>query len=114
MRLASTFVVSIAAGSALAQPASFTGLGTLPGWSGSRVSAVSADGATAAVDLVSNSGWQAARWSAAGGLVAIPLRSGATVSWSIAMSADGSVIIGSDDNGNWRWSASGGYQALHL
>ncbi len=52
---------------------------------------------------------QAFRWTAADGLA--PLGSGNN---ALAISEDGRVIVGSDANGAYRWTAEGGFQSLAL
>jgi probable HAF family extracellular repeat protein len=103
------------------RPATFAGIGTLPGYTDSGVSAVSANGGVA-VGEVSNAagGRQAVRWQAASGLTAIGFLPGGTFSTAPAVSSSGDRILvtGNVDTGGLRysgmsvWSLATGFQLV--
>jgi len=120
--LAAAFVAQVAA----ATP-SFTALGFLTGGRPfSRATNISADGSTVVGNGLSASAGQAFRWTAAGGMEALPIAGPATWSQARAVSADGSVVVGEllgpNTNGvgslqseAFRWSAADGTAPLgHL
>src|SRR5947207_290500 len=93
-------------------PASFQGLGLLPGGTGSEALLISANGLVvcgAVLDSGSNS--QAFRWTENGGMVAIPgIAGGQFHNYADGISADGSVIFGLDQfyGRAFRWTEPGG------
>jgi uncharacterized membrane protein len=97
-------------------PASFQGLGHLPGGTNSSASAVSADGMTVVGYDTIGSNYQAFRWTAAAGVVALGLLPGATASVATAASSNGSTIVGycqfASNTLAFRWTAAGGMVAL--
>lgn len=106
----------------VAQSASFTPLGDLPGGATfSKASAISADGLVIVGDsIVKHDNWRAFRWTAAGGMVGLGTL---PKPWSIAgsssaddVSGDGSVIIGGSDGfpvgGSFRWTQASGMVPL--
>ena len=97
------------------------GLGDLPG--GDLFSAlwgnesISADGSTVVGSSASASGHEAFRWTSAQGMVALGLPQGAQDSFAIAVSGDGSIIVGRVDysvfSGNaFIWDAIHGVRGL--
>ncbi len=76
------------------KPATFVGIGTLPGYTDSGVTAVSANGG-AAVGTASNAAGdrQALRWQAASGVSAIGFLPGGTSSTAAAVSANGDRVL---------------------
>jgi probable HAF family extracellular repeat protein len=74
--------------------ASFEGLGHLAGGSCSEATAVSADGSVVVGTSCTASGVQAFRWTAADGIVAIPIPEGLTESWAIDVSSDADFVLG--------------------
>jgi probable HAF family extracellular repeat protein len=106
----SAAVLAAIAGSALAQPATFRGLGALPASDNSAATAVSADGAT----VVGRSGTLAFVWTAASGLTPLPLLPGYTSqAVALGVSGDGSTVVGvgsgvgSTDRA-FKWTPAGG------
>src|SRR5262245_44826767 len=95
-------------------PASFQGLGFLPGWVESRAAAVSADGSVVVGTLGYETGThaQAFRWTAAGGMVGLGNLPGADDSFGTGVSADGAVVVGRSLGATYeaafRWTAAGG------
>lgn len=78
---------------------------------------VSSDGSTLVGQSASSNGWEAFRWTAAGGLQGLgDLPGGTFSSVAIAVSSDGSVVAGSSSSANgweaFRWTAAGGMQGL--
>jgi probable HAF family extracellular repeat protein len=98
---------------ALAGP-SFQGLGDLPGGdSESYASAISLDGTTVVGQGLSANGYEAFRWTAAGGIQGLGDLSGGTFySAAYAVSANGAVVVGegqsTDGQEAFRWTASSG------
>ncbi len=98
---------------------SMVGLGDLPGGSfisGAR--AVSADGATVAGQGWSTSGGEAFRWTEGDGMVGLGTLGGGA-SEAEGISADGTVIVGTSENGAsagyseaFRWTVEGGMVGL--
>lgn len=95
------------------------GLGHLPGGSSySSAYAVSGDGSTIVGRSSSANGYEAFRWTAAGGMIGLGIASGSTSSVGTSVSSDGAVIVGynSNDGGSvqqaFRWTASGGMTTL--
>ena len=122
-RWASPLVVLVlAAAPAIAQVASFTPLGDLPGGAVlSQANGVSADGQWVVGQSVSTDGMQAFRWSAADGLLPMgDLPGGGFHSVALAASADGSVIVGASQSSNtgavgaeaFRWTLATGLVPL--
>jgi len=106
--------LALAALAALAEPvpcaaaqACFQGLGMLPGAEQSQVHGLSADGAT----VVGDSGGQAFRWTAAGGLEGLAFLPGDSTSSALAVSHDGGVVVGWSGDASLqvavRWTSSG-------
>jgi probable HAF family extracellular repeat protein len=120
MRWTFVSLVLLAGHVALAQGASFTGLGDLPGGSfHSEAHAVSADGQVIVGMSLAGDGAQAFRWTETSGLVELgDLDGGIVDSRAFAVSSDGSVIAGrsAGPNGNRaiRWTAAGGMADLGL
>src|SRR5262245_55833702 len=86
----------------------FRGLGTLPGERSSSAAAVSGDGAT----ITGQSGTDAYRWTAAGGMERLPYLVPGEFAQGMSVSYDGSFIAGTIVSGGGgravRWSAGGG------
>jgi probable HAF family extracellular repeat protein len=97
--------------SAHAEPM-FMGLGDLPGGTFDSSSwAVSADGSTVVGESVSASGYEAFRWTSAGGMLGL----GANVTEIAAgVSADGSTVVGGGSTpysySAFRWTSGGGLE----
>ncbi len=97
-------------------PASFQGLGDLPGGNfGSYATGVSADGSVVVGASYSASGREAFRWTAAGGMVGLgDLPGGGFESAAWGVSGDGSVVVGYSNSATmnnseaFRWTAAGG------
>jgi len=102
--------------------ASFTGLGFLPGYTGSEAVAVSSDGRVVAGTAgTSARPSQAFRWTAQAGMVGLGFMAGGTYSAATGISADGSVVLANGDSastpttpprGLFRWSAALGVVRL--
>jgi probable HAF family extracellular repeat protein len=77
------------------EPATFTGIGTLPGYRDSGVSALSANGGVAVGEAynAAGGGKAALRWQAASGVSAIGFLPGGTTSTATAVSASGDRIL---------------------
>jgi len=109
----------------------FRGLGFLSGLSESSAAAVSADGSVVvgsaayrkitevvlAYGFIAPNGYQAFRWTPAGGMVGLGFPAGMNDGRAVAVSADGSVVVGCCQGltgSGWtgqqafRWSAAGG------
>src|ERR1041384_6096874 len=112
-------------GSAWAQ--TLTGLGVLPGGTGSQAHAVSGDGNVVVGSAFFNTEIQgrAFRWTPAGGMVSLGSVPGGSESWANGVNSDGSVVVGecvrpvapgSGQNTGvaFRWDAAGGMQELFL
>jgi len=74
--------------------ATFQGLGCLTRGSCSEATAVSADGSVVVGTSCTASGVQAFRWTAAEGIVGIPIPEGLTESWATDVSADSNFVLG--------------------
>jgi len=108
--------------SVLASTYTFQGLGDLTGGSFlSYARAVSADGSVVVGGSSSDSGTEAYRWTAGGGMVGLGfLNSAATpISFAFGVSADGSVVAGgsflnnlSSETEVFRWTSGGGMVGL--
>lgn len=99
-------------------------LGALPSATDTRATAISADGST----VVGQSGYSrlypspgydgsytAFRWTQAGGIQSLGEPLDATDSRATAVSADGTVVVGSSGDGAFRWTQESGMQDLgHL
>ncbi|MCZ6698278.1 MAG: PEP-CTERM sorting domain-containing protein, partial [Planctomycetota bacterium] len=99
--------------------ASFQGLGDLPGASfDSMAFAVSADGSTVVGRGLVPAGFEAFRWTQAGGMVGLgDLPGGSFRSDAFGVSADGSVVVGASPSAfsvpeAFRWTQAGGMVAL--
>jgi probable HAF family extracellular repeat protein len=120
--LASVSVAASLAGGAWAQQPSITWLGTLPNGARSYAQGVSADGAVVAgydEAVIDDEGvggeLRALRWTRSSG--AAPLATLGANSQSLAVSADGSLLVGwtEDTTGMWRaakWGADGSLTVL--
>lgn len=103
---------------ATVSPATFTGIGFLPGGTSSQAIAVSQDGLVVVGGSVVASGRsQAFRWSARDGMAGLGLMPGGSSSIALAVSADGSAVVGYGDalsagSAAFRWSASTGLVQL--
>lgn len=95
------------------------GLGKLTGgstWSEAR--AVSDDGSVVVGDSGSALGTQAFRWTSSGGMVGLGILSGYDASYAYAVSSDGSVVVGYNENDSTdattaiRWTETSGMQTL--
>jgi probable HAF family extracellular repeat protein len=97
-------------------PASFQGLGFLPGDNFSSAAGVSADGSVVVGSSSDNLSSRAFRWTAAGGMVDLGTLPGAAGGQANDCSADGSVIVGSTSSTGygqaWRWTAASGMVAI--
>jgi probable HAF family extracellular repeat protein len=103
-------------------PATFTGLGILPGYASSEATAVAANGTIVAGTVATTAGnRQAFRWSAASGPTGIGFIPGGTSSAATGISALGTVIAGSGDANTgtppaslagFRWTSDAGAQRL--
>jgi probable HAF family extracellular repeat protein len=103
-----------------------TPVGDLPGGIYNISNGVSADGSVVVGNSYDDSGGQAFRWTAAGGMVGLGRPPGDFYSYARAVNADGSVVVGGSDyaadDGSeiyriqaFRWTAAGGMQGLgHL
>ena len=97
-------------------PASFQGLGHLPGFTNSDGGDISADGSTVVGESrdFNTGGSRAYRWTAATGMVDLGTLPGGTVSYASAVSADGSVVVGRGNTSGatgahaYRWTAATG------
>lgn len=95
--------------SAQAASPSFMGIGVLPGWSISSPAGVSADGSVVAGTLFGapGAGYQAFRWTAPSGMVALPF---GTIARDV--SADGSAVVGQRQSLHgtmaFRWTSTEG------
>jgi probable HAF family extracellular repeat protein len=89
-------LVLVTASAAFAQNRpSFTGVGDLAGGAvSSSADAVSADGTVVVGGSEGANGAQAFRWTAAGGIAALPNLSGGTSSQANGISADGTIVVG--------------------
>ena len=74
--------------------AGFEGLGYLPGGSCSEAAAVSADGSVVVGTSCTASGVRAFRWTAADGMVEIPVPAGLADTWATGVSSDGAYVSG--------------------
>jgi len=98
--------------------ATFMGLGDLPGGSFySEANGVSADGSVVVGGSDSASGYQAFRWTQAGGMTGLGDLPGASFhSTAEGVSADGSVVVGYGDSGGagtaFVWDAAHGMRNL--
>jgi len=120
--LASVSVAALLTGGAWAQQPSITWLGTLPNGARSYAQGVSADGAVVAgydEAVIDDEGvggeLRALRWTRTGGTT--PLATRGANSQSLAVSADGSLLVGwtEDTAGMWRaakWEADGSLTLL--
>jgi probable HAF family extracellular repeat protein len=96
----------------------FLGLGDLPGGSSfSRAWGVSADGSVVVGFDSAAAGFEAFRWTEAGGMAGLgDLPGGSFGSWARSVSADGSTVIGvgHSENGSeaFRWTEAGGMVGL--
>jgi probable HAF family extracellular repeat protein len=99
-------------------PASFQGLGDLPGGDfGSAALGVSADASVVVGYGTVSSGAEAFRWTAGGGMVGLgDLPGGSFWSNAVGASADGSVVVGwgtgSSGDEAFQWTAGGGMAGL--
>jgi probable HAF family extracellular repeat protein len=108
-------IVVIFSGHGVCVAATFQGLGYLTGGSCSEATAVSANGLVVVGTSCTASGVQAFRWTAAEGIVGIPIPQGLTESWATDVSADANYVLGhgriSDtppyDYEGFRWHISG-------
>ncbi len=90
-----------------AQPASFQGLGTLPGLAHSSAVALSADGTTVVGPDGTVASTHPFRWTAATGWTAIFAQ--VFYWWATGVSADGSVVVGTNDQERpVRWAQATG------
>jgi probable HAF family extracellular repeat protein len=98
-------------------PSSFVGLGDLPGSAFySAAHGVSADGTAAVGYSATDLGWEAFRWTPAGGMVSIGILGG-NESYAFATSANGSVVVGTSDIDDFntiafRWGPATGLVSL--
>ena len=102
-----------------ARAVSFFGLGFLSGSTASSASDVSLDGTTVVGRSRLASGWQAFRWSSAGGMQPLGfLTPSIPSSEALGTSADGSVVVGQVSNGRsafdvgFRWTSASGMQSI--
>jgi probable HAF family extracellular repeat protein len=103
-------------------PATFTGLGILPGYASSRATAISLDGSVVAGTVATTSGnRQAFRWNAVQGITGLGFLPGGTTSAATGISASGAVVAGSGDADNgipptssaaFRWTGDTGAQRI--
>jgi probable HAF family extracellular repeat protein len=123
MRLASTAALAatfVGAPAAMAQSASFQGLGDVSGGAFfSQAAGVSADGNVVVGSSTAGTGTEAFRWTSAGGMAGLgDLPGGGTQSRAFGTSADGSVVVGhgvtSEGDIAFRWTQSGGMVGLGL
>lgn len=109
-----TASVLACAGAAQAQYG-FHGLSSLPGYTSSYGTGVSADGSTATLTLTSIQGiYRAARWTSGGGVQDLGTTFG-EISVSTGASGDGSIVVGWDDGilrRGMRWTQGTGPQTL--
>jgi probable HAF family extracellular repeat protein len=100
----------------------FQGLGALEPGGNSAATGISADGGVI-VGYASLGGTQTGfRWTAAGGMVAIPRPDGMPHAWASGVSADGSYVCGwassnpptAASTEGWRWNISGAMDTLVL
>ena len=103
------------------ESATFTGIGTLPGYADSKVSALSANGGVAVGTAYDAAGSpQALRWQAVTGVSAIGFRPGGTTSTASAVSASGdrTLVSGNGNIGGVHgsaitvWSLAEGFQIV--
>jgi probable HAF family extracellular repeat protein len=115
--------VSIAAGIIFpgsSQAAFFQGLGHLPGGNFPSVAwSVSADGLVVVRECVSESGYEAFRWTSDSGMVGLGYVPGSSDSYAYDLSSAGSVIVGYNTMATgfeaFRWTSIGGMLGLgHL
>ena len=87
------------------------GLGDLPGGTfNSDARGVSADGSVVVGNARARS-TRRSRWTAAGGMVPLGTLPGENASLGLAVSADGSVVVGGGGEA-WRWTAADGMEPL--
>jgi uncharacterized membrane protein len=95
-----------------------TPLGSLPGQAfHSAAKAVSADGSVIVGETIGNpsgSNRQAFRWTSADGMMPLTGAPTNARSEALAVSADGTVIVGTANQTAFRWTASGGMQLLPI
>jgi uncharacterized membrane protein len=107
-RSAFALVTASAIVSVASAQATFTPLGMPAGSTGSSATGVSANGAVV-VGIADNSAW---RWTPSDGIIPIPNLPGTSASQGVAVSDDGSTVVGSfSGNGNdyaFRWTAETG------
>jgi probable HAF family extracellular repeat protein len=98
------------------QAGGMVGLGDLPGGSfSSWAYDVSADGSVVVGSgNTTASGSEAFRWTRAGGMVGLGFLPGGTSSSAIAVSDDGSVVVGASSGRPFRWTQATGMVALDL
>ena len=104
----------------LSNAASFQGLGYLTGGTCSEATAVSPDGSVVVGTSCTASGVQAFRWTAAEGIVGIPIPAGLVESWATDVSADGKYVLGHGRKSDsppyeyegFRWHVSGGLDRI--
>lgn len=86
---------------------SFTGVGQLPnGGNGSNIYGISADGNTAVgLARIGTQSWKAVKWTVTDKLVILNGLSG--LSYAMAASGDGSIIVGSANSKAFRWTQAG-------
>ncbi len=94
-----------------------TGLGDLPGNSFSSIAyGVSADGSVVVGNGYSTSGFEAFRWTEAGGMEGLGYLTGGSYSQASDVSANGSVVVGQGNSASgteaYRWSQGGGMVGL--
>ena len=92
-------------------PASFQGIGFLPGDTLSEAIGISPDGSVVVGLSDGSTGGHAFRWTATGGMVGLGSIGG---SYSVAggVSADGSVVVGGSSNQPFRWTSATGMVGL--
>ncbi|MCH8881338.1 MAG: PEP-CTERM sorting domain-containing protein [Planctomycetes bacterium] len=110
-------VLTVVAAASAGQPASFQGLGDLPGGDfASYPRGLTADGSIVIGGSDDSAGLQAFRWTQAEGIDCLRNLSGACVDFNAGrISADGSVVIGSIPLGGLglRWTPAGGVEFLN-
>jgi probable HAF family extracellular repeat protein len=99
-------------------PASFQGLGFLPGDTYSHAYGISADGSVVVGDSGTPGFTRAIRWTAAGGMANLGHLPGSDNGHANACSTNGAVIVGADYDEStllsqaWRWTAASGMVAI--
>ena len=95
---------------------SFSGLGILPGYTGSYGVGVSSDGSVVVGYFNNSTGGEAFRWTQAGGMQGLGIPSGYSGSYAQGVSSDGSVVVGAVVGGNndqaFRWTQATGMVKL--